>query len=133
MADRFGGGRVLVLWSVLLGIAFWMFYSGALEGAYSPALYVVTGLGVGVTALVPAIAVSGFPAQVRFSGLSFSYNVAYAIFGGLTPMFVTLLMKNQPLAPAHYVAALCVVGIVTAGWIKTSAAAPSRAISGAAR
>ena len=61
MADRFGAGRVLVLWSVLLGVAFWTFYSSALAGAYSPALYVIAGFGVGVTALVPAIAVGGFP------------------------------------------------------------------------
>jgi MFS family permease len=96
MADRFGAGRVLVLWSVLLGIAFWTFYAGALAGAYSPALYVIAGFGVGVTALVPAIAVSGFPAQVRFSGLSFSYNVAYAIAGGLTPVAAQHGDEGQP-------------------------------------
>lgn len=111
MADRFGAGRVLVLWSVLLGIAFWTFYSGALAGAYSPALYVVTGFGVGVTALVPAIAVSGFPAQVRFSGLSFSYNVAYAIAGGLTPILLSLSIKNDPAAPMHYIAGMAVLGV----------------------
>src|SRR5690606_33389683 len=43
----------------------------------------------------------------------FSYNVAYAVFGGLTPLVVTLMMKDAPLAPAHYVAALCLVGIAT--------------------
>ena len=35
LADRFGAGRVLLLWSVLLGIAFWLFYSAALAGATS--------------------------------------------------------------------------------------------------
>ena len=28
------------------------------------------------------------PAPVRFSGLSFSYNLAYAVFGGLTPPLI---------------------------------------------
>ena len=111
MADRFGAGRVLVLWSVLLGTAFWTFYSGALAGAYSPALYVIAGFGVGVTALVPAIAVSGFPAQVRFSGLSFSYNVAYAIAGGLTPILLSLAIKDDPAAPMHYIAGMAVLGV----------------------
>jgi hypothetical protein len=47
---------------------------------------------------------------VRFSGISFAYNVAYAIFGGLTPLVVAGMMKSVALAPAHYVAALCVLG-----------------------
>ena len=46
-----------------------------------------------------------------FSGLSFSYNLAYAIFGGLTPMVVTLLVKQSPMGPSWYVAALSVLGI----------------------
>lgn len=111
MADRFGAGRVLVLWSVLLGLAFCTFYSGAAAGTYSPALYVIAGFGVGVTALVPAIAVSGFPAQVRFTGLSFSYNVAYAIAGGLTPILLSLAIKDDPAAPMHYIAGMAVLGV----------------------
>jgi hypothetical protein len=60
---------------------------------------------------VPSIAVMAFPPVVRFSGLSFSYNVAYAVFGGLTPVLVSLLLPLDHLAPAHYVEALSVVGM----------------------
>jgi MFS family permease len=111
LADRFGAGRVLVLWSVLLGGAFWLFYGGALAGMYSPALYALAGFAVGVTALVPGIAVGGFPPQVRFSGLSFSYNVAYAIAGGVTPIALSLAMKGSPAAPMHYIAGMAVLGV----------------------
>jgi len=111
LADRFGPGRVLVLWSALLGIAFWVFYSTALAGAYSPWLYMLAGSAVGITALVPGIAVGGFPPQVRFSGLSFSYNVAYAIAGGLTPILLSLSIKDNPAAPMHYIAMMAVLGI----------------------
>jgi MFS family permease len=111
LADRFGAGRVLALCSTLLGVSFWMFYSGALAGDFSPALYVLAGFGVGLTALVPAIAVSGFRAAVRFSGLSFAYNVAYAIAGGLTPILLSLAMKDNPAAPMHYIAVMAVLGI----------------------
>ena len=34
-------------------------------------------------------------------------SMGTAIFGGLTPMVVALLMKWDPLGPAYYVAALC--------------------------
>jgi hypothetical protein len=51
-----------------------------------------------------------FPPKIRFSGISFSYNIAYAIFGGLTPVLVTWLLRFDRLAPAHYVGALCLLG-----------------------
>jgi hypothetical protein len=102
---------VLVLWSALLGIAFWLFYGNALAGAYSPWLYMLAGFAVGVTALVPGIAVGGFPPQVRFSGLSFAYNVAYAIAGGLTPVLLSLAIKDNPAAPMQYMAAMAALGI----------------------
>lgn len=111
LADRFGAGRVLSLWSLLLGAAFWGFFHAAQAGAYSHALYALAGSAVGLTAMVPAIALSGFPAQVRFSGLSFAYNVAYAIAGGLTPVLLSLAMKNNPAAPLHYMLAMAALGV----------------------
>ena len=102
---------MLVLWSLLLGISGWLFYSSLLAGGYSPALYVLAGVAVGITALVPSIAVDGFPAQVRFSGLSFSYNVAYAIAGGLTPVLLSLALKDNPAAPMHYMLAMAALGV----------------------
>jgi MFS family permease len=111
LADRFGAGLALVLWSLLLGLAFCWFYAAAMHGAYSQWTYALAGAGVGLTALVPAIAVSGFPAPVRFSGLSFSYNVAYAIAGGLTPVLLSLAMKDNRAAPMHYIAAMSALGV----------------------
>ncbi|MNN68635.1 hypothetical protein D3C81_1843610 [compost metagenome] len=67
---------------------------------------------MGIVGAVPYVMVKAFPPVVRFSGLSFSYNLAYAIFGGLTPMVVTALLKVSPMAPAYYVAGLCAVGLL---------------------
>jgi len=74
-------------------------------------LYALCGFFVGVIGVVPSAAVMSFPPVVRFSGLSFSYNVAYAVFGGLTPVMVSLLLPLDKLAPAHYVMALSGVGV----------------------
>jgi hypothetical protein len=63
------------------------------------------------------VMVTAFPAAVRFSGLSFSYNLAYAIFGGLTPILVSLLLKWSPLGPAYYVGALCLLFMLIGGWL----------------
>jgi MFS family permease len=134
LADRFGAERMLMLGCALLLAATYALYLGLGQSTqYLGTLYGLTGFCVGVVGVIPTVLVRAYPAPVRFSGISFAYNVAYAIFGGLTPLFVTLLMKHQPLAPAHYVAALCVVGIATAAWIAATHAAPSRALSAAAQ
>jgi MFS family permease len=112
LADRFGSGRVLALGCVGLGATSWLFYrqmGAAPEHIYS--MYALCGFFVGVIGVVPSIAVQSFPPVVRFSGLSFSYNVAYAIFGGLTPVLVSLWLRSDTLAPAHYVVALSLIGV----------------------
>jgi len=113
LADRFGAGKVFVFGSLALLATSWtLFHSLHAHPDWLFPLYAVTGLSVGVIGAVPYVMVKAFPAVVRFSGLSFSYNVAYAIFGGLTPMAVTLLMKSNPMGPAYYVAAICVIGFL---------------------
>ena len=112
LADRFGAGRVFMFGSVLLAAVTWTFYSNlAAHPDWLFGLYALTGLCVGMIGAVPFVMVRAFPAPVRFSGLSFSYNLAYAIFGGLTPMAVALLLTRSPLGPAYYVMALCLLGL----------------------
>ena len=119
LADRLGARRMLIVGAALLAICTWVFYTTlkTRPDLLLP-LYALLGLSVGVVGVVPSAMVRAFPAPVRFSGLSFSYNLAYAIFGGLTPIMVTLMLKTQPLAPAYYVMALCGVGAVTALFIR---------------
>ena len=119
LADKFSARRVLQVGAPLLAIATYVFYSSiATRPDLLLPLYALTGLCVGVVGVVPCVLVQAFPAQVRFSGLSFSYNLAYAIFGGLTPVVVTLMLKSDPLGPAYYVMAVCVVGLLTALFVR---------------
>jgi MHS family proline/betaine transporter-like MFS transporter len=48
-----------------------------------------------------------FPISNRYTGLSLGYNLAYAIFGGTTPLMVTWLVKatGQLHSPAYYLMA----------------------------
>lgn len=112
-ADRFGASKTLIVGSLLLAICSWLFYRtvGEHPGMLFPC-YALAGFSVGVVGAVPYVMVRAFPAEVRFTGIAFSYNVAYAIFGGLTPIFVTLIMKLTPLAPAYYVLALSAMGLL---------------------
>ena len=113
LADRYGAGRVLMIGCVMLGFTSALFYRQMpLSPQYINGLYALCGFFVGVIGVVPSVAVKAFPPVVRFSGLSFSYNVAYAVFGGLTPVAVSMLLPLDPLAPAHYVETLSAVGVL---------------------
>jgi MFS family permease len=115
-ADRFGAARVVAIGCALLFAAVYALYLGVASMPQNlDLLYAMAGFCVGVVGVIPTVLVRAFPPAVRFSGISFAYNIAYAIFGGLTPLLVSLLLKSQPLAPAHYVAALCVVGVIVVG------------------
>lgn len=113
LADRFGNGLIMIIFSIGLAISYWVFYSTMLnDTTYLFPLYALVGFFAGLVGVVPAIAVKSFPAAIRFSGLSFSYNVAYAIFGGTTPMVVSLMLSEDPLSPVYYVAFVCGVGVL---------------------
>ena len=113
LTDRFGPRRVLLVGCPVLGLATYFLYS-----AVSPdpllltILYSLAGFSTGTVAVVSYIMISRFPAPVRFSGVSFSYNLAMAIFGGVTPIIVAWLLRFDRPATAYYLGALCLVGVV---------------------
>jgi MFS family permease len=114
LADRFGAKRALGAGSLGLLVTSYYFYGTLAQGASLFVTYSLVGFFVGTVGTIPFLLVRAFPPAIRFSGMSFSYNMAYAIFGGLTPMVLTLWAAKDPLAPAHYVAMLSVLGIVLA-------------------
>lgn len=114
LAGRIGTARTIFFGCVLLGASYFaMLKYLAVDPASLLPLYAVTGFFVGAVAAIPVAMVNAFPPPVRFSGISFSYNVAYAVFGGLTPAVVSLMLKWNAAAPELYVGALCIVGALT--------------------
>ncbi|MEO6800562.1 MAG: MFS transporter [Rhodanobacter sp.] len=113
LADQLGYAQTLLVGAIGLLLASYALYIDLQAGgSHFIVLYAVAGFSTGVTGVVPALMVAAFPPAVRFSGLSFSYNVAYALFGGLTPPLIGLLVQRLGvLAPAHYVALTACVGI----------------------
>lgn len=115
MADRLGEGRALAAFSAGVAITFTVFYGVVMWGYSVPAVFItygLTGFFVGIVGVIPALIVRVFPAEIRFSGVSFSYNVAYAIFGGATPILLTMVISKMTWAPVVYICALGVMGIV---------------------
>lgn len=117
--DRFGPARTFTVGSLLLAGSSWSFYHlSASHPEQLFLLYGMAGLCVGIVGAVPYVMVRAFPAEVRFTGISFSYNLSYAIFGGMTPIAVTMLTGVSPQAPAWYVLALALVGLGVGLWLR---------------
>jgi len=118
--DRFGPTPVVVAGTMGLVASSFALYTAA---PGSPdlvvPLYGITGFFVGTIAVVPVVMVRAFPAAVRFSGISLSYNVAYAVFGGLTPTVMPLLVAASPFLAPLYVAVASLAGCLTViAWSK---------------
>jgi MFS family permease len=110
LIDRIGSGIFFMGASIFFGIATFTFYSYAGTSLQTMfVLYGVMGLSVGMAGAVPYVMVRAFPASVRFSGLSFAYNVSYAVFGGLTPIGVTTALAINPMAHAWYLVFIAVL------------------------
>ncbi len=89
-----------------------------LQMATEPTLYlslIIFALMVAVSySIIPAALVEMFPTSVRFSGMSFPYNVANALFGGTAPLMGSaLILKTGSLyAPAIYLSFIALVTFI---------------------
>jgi MHS family proline/betaine transporter-like MFS transporter len=59
--------------------------------------------------------VENCPSNIRYSGISFSYNLGNALFAGSTPLVVTLLTEKIGLiTPAYYLIFMATITLITA-------------------
>ncbi|OHX13165.1 MFS transporter [Chromobacterium sphagni] len=113
--DRIGQRRSLALYSLLLPLGIGLLYACLIGGWGWPGLaYAVAGLCCGIVGVVPSIMVGMFPARVRVSGISFTYNIAYSIWASVTPLLLIAAMPWSPWICVFYCALMAVVGLFCA-------------------
>ncbi|MDQ9009696.1 MFS transporter [Acinetobacter gerneri] len=105
LADRFGAGKIMLFGSIAVGIIATIFYQslGIASVTNIVVLYMLLGLFSGTVGMVSYSMVKMFPAQIRFTGISFSYNVAYAIVGGLTLPLLQWLSQYSNIGAMYYI------------------------------
>jgi hypothetical protein len=115
LVDRLGAWRALMIYSLLLPLGIGVLYA-SLVGQWGATwlAYAVAGLCCGVVGVVPSVMVGLFPAQIRVSGISFTYNVAYALWASTTPLALIALMPWSPWVCVGFCLIMGMVGLLTA-------------------
>ncbi|MGF6328737.1 MFS family permease [Pseudomonas sp. BS3782 TE3695] len=117
LVDRIGAWRTVMLYSLLLPLGIGVLYTCLIiEGQWLGLAYAVAGLSCGVVGAVPSVMVSLFPARIRVSGISFTYNIAYAAWASVTPLLLIGLMPWSPWICVIFCAVMGAVGISSAAY-----------------
>lgn len=74
--------------------------------------YMFIGYFAGTTVTMPIVSIPAFPAAVRYTGVSFSYNMAFAASSIVSFALIQLLFTITPLAPAYYLFVLSAISIL---------------------
>ncbi|MFJ2482325.1 MFS transporter [Pseudomonas sp. NPDC087598] len=117
LVDRIGAWRTVMLYSLLLPLGIAVLYGCLIMGGNWVGLaYAIAGLACGVVGAVPSVMVGLFPARIRVSGISFTYNIAYAAWASITPLLLIGLMPWSPWICVIFCAVMGVVGILSAAY-----------------
>ena len=120
LVDRFGAWRTVMLYSLLLPLGIGVLYTCLITGGQWIGLaYAIAGLSCGVVGAVPSVMISLFPARIRVSGISFTYNIAYAAWASVTPLLLIGLMPWSPWICVIFSAVMGAVGVSSAAYFGT--------------
>ncbi|MEE4078476.1 MFS transporter [Pseudomonas viridiflava] len=115
MVDRIGAWRGVMLYSLLLPLGIGVLYASLIEQWLPLSVaYAVAGLACGIVGVVPSVMVGLFPANIRVSGISFTYNIAYAFWASTTPLLLIALMPWNVWVCVLYAVVMGMTGLLTA-------------------
>ena len=115
LVDRIGAWRGVMLYSLLLPLGIASLYASLIGQWLTPGIaYAIAGLACGIVGVVPSVMVGLFPVKIRVSGISFTYNIAYALWASTTPLMLIALMPWSPWVCVVYCAVMGTVGVLTA-------------------
>jgi MFS family permease len=122
LADKVG--RKIFLFMGALGFISLSYFLYAVLSTQTT-IALISALGVlavlsGAIMTYPSLLVELFPTSIRYTGIAISYNIAFAFFGGLTPLIVTYLIESSQnvLAPSYYLILTAILSALTVLTIK---------------
>ena len=117
LSDRLGRKKMLIAASVVFMLATVPLFSVLGAGGFFGMVLVQIVFGAMLTmndGTLPCFLSEIFPTRVRYSGFSFSFNMANTLFGGTAPFVATWLIQTtgSKLAPAWYLVAAALVALL---------------------
>ncbi|MCF5166959.1 MFS transporter [Pseudomonas congelans] len=115
LVDRIGAWRGIMFYSLLMPMGIGVLYTSLVEQWMPLGLaYAIAGLACGIVGVVPSVMVGLFPANIRVSGISFTYNIAYAFWASTTPLMLIALMPWNIWVCVLYSLIMGATGLITA-------------------
>ncbi len=124
LSDRFGRKPVMITARVLFLFAIYPAFALMISNHDALTLILATGVLSALSSTSVGVALvcltESLRKDVRSTGLAIVYAVGVAVFGGIAQPYVTWLIKatGSPMAPAWYMMAAAVVGIVAMSLMK---------------
>ncbi|KGI55472.1 MFS transporter [Campylobacter sp. MIT 97-5078] len=104
ISDKIKPYKVCIAFSIVFGVFSFLFfkelYSSSPSQVSTIGLYCLTCFGAGIMNFCPVFMSDVFKPHIRFSGISFAYNIAYAIAGGFTPQLAAFFHNTALKEPA---------------------------------
>jgi MHS family proline/betaine transporter-like MFS transporter len=118
LSDRWGTGRLMkpaALALALLAYPMYMLLATGELACILVAQLVFACLAAFFSGPINAFMLHLFPVEDRYSGISFSYSLGIALFGGFTPFIMTLVIQTtkNPVSPAYWLIVSALGGLLS--------------------
>ena len=118
--DKIGIKKASIFFGIALLIFSLCFYYGVTHKLYLGfvlLMYFLMAFSAGIMVYTPIVMLQSFSASIRYSGISFAYNISYAIFGGLTPIFFAWAKgSGEIMYIGYYMMILAFLAIIIGIW-----------------
>lgn len=118
--DKIGIKKASIFFGIALLIFSLCFYYGVAHKLYLGfvlLMYFLMAFSAGIMVYTPIVMLQSFSASIRYSGISFAYNISYAIFGGLTPIFFAWAKgSGEIMYIGYYMMILAFLAIIIGIW-----------------
>lgn len=117
LTDRIHAKKMVIMLTIMTALlaypifAIYVYYPRLFYAAFIASAFLL-GLSAGI---IPRLLSELFPTKIRYSGIAVSYNLGFALFGGLTPFISLSLIYYTGLVttPALYLIVISLLAIVS--------------------